>query len=163
MAAPPRLTLIAAVARNGVIGNDNALPWRLPEDLKHFKELTLGHPIIMGRKTWASLGRPLPGRRNIVISRDPDFKAPGGIVVASLAAALAASADASEAFVIGGAEIYALALPEAQCLRLTEIDRDFPGDTHFPGFDPAAWRETERKSHRAADGLDYTFVTYQRQ
>ena len=163
MAAPPRLTLIAAVARNGVIGNDNALPWRLPEDLKHFKELTLGHPIIMGRKTWASLGRPLPGRRNIVISRDPDFKAPGGIVVASLAAALAASADASEAFVIGGAEIYALALPEAQCLRLTEIDRDFPGDTHFPGFDPAAWRETERKSHRAADGLDYAFVTYQRQ
>ncbi len=163
MAAPPRLTLIAAVARNGVIGNDNALPWRLPEDLKHFKELTLGHPIIMGRKTWASLGRPLPGRRNIVISRDPDFKAPGGIVVASLAAALAACADASEAFVIGGAEIYALALPEAQCLRLTEIDRDFPGDTHFPGFDPAAWRETERKSHRAADGLDYAFVTYQRQ
>ncbi len=163
MVEPPRLTLIAAVARNGVIGNDNALPWRLPEDLKRFKELTLGHPIIMGRKTWASLGRPLPGRRNIVISRDPDFKAPGGIVVASLAAALAASADASEAFVIGGAEIYALALPEAQCLRLTEIDRDFPGDTHFPGFDPAAWRETERKSHRAADGLDYAFVTYQRQ
>lgn len=163
MVEPPRLTLIAAVARNGVIGNDNALPWRLPEDLKRFKELTLGHPIIMGRKTWASLGRPLPGRRNIVISRDPDFKAPGGIVVASLAAALAACADASEAFVIGGAEIYALALPEAQCLRLTEIDRDFPGDTHFPGFDPAAWRETERKSHRAADGLDYAFVTYQRQ
>ena len=163
MAAPPRLTLIAAVARNGVIGNDNALPWRLPEDLKHFKELTLGHPIIMGRKTWSSLGRPLPGRRNIVISRDPDFKASGGIVVASLAAALAACADAAEAFVIGGAEIYALALPVAHRLQLTEIDRDFPGDTHFPGFDPAAWRETERKSHRAADGLDYAFVTYQRQ
>ena len=163
MAEPPRLTLIAAVARNGVIGNDNALPWRLPEDLKRFKELTLGHPIIMGRKTWASLGRPLPGRRNIVISRDPDFNAPGGIVVASLAAALAASADATEAFVIGGAEIYALALPEAQCLRLTEIDRDFPGDTHFPGFDPAAWRETARERHHADAGFDYAFVTYQRQ
>ena len=163
MAAPPRLTLIAAVARNGVIGNDNALPWRLPEDLKRFKELTLGHPIIMGRKTWASLGRPLPGRSNIVISRDPDFSAPGATVVASLAAALAACASAQEAFVIGGAEIYALALPAAQCLQLTEIDREFPGDTHFPDFDPSAWRETARERHRAEAGFDYAFVTYQRQ
>ena len=163
MPESPRLTLIAAVAKNGVIGNDNALPWRLPADLKRFKELTLGHPIIMGRKTWASLGRPLPGRSNIVISRDPAFEAPGAIVVASLAAALAACAGAQEAFVIGGAEIYALALPAAQCLQVTEIGRDFPGDTHFPDFDPAAWRETARESQLAADGLPYAFVTYQRQ
>ena len=163
MSKSPRLTLIAAVARNSVIGSDNALPWRLPADLKRFKELTLGHPIIMGRKTWVSLGRPLPGRSNIVISRDPDFSAPGATVVASLAAALAACASAQEAFVIGGAEIYALALPAAQCLQLTEIDREFPGDTHFPDFDPSAWRETARERHRAEAGFDYAFVTYQRQ
>ena len=163
MSKSPRLTLIAAVAKNGVIGNDNALPWRLPADLKRFKELTLGHPIIMGRKTWASLGRPLPGRSNIVISRDLGLKAPGAIVVASLAAALAACADASEAFVIGGAEIYALALPAAQCLQLTEIDREFSGDTHFPTIDPNAWRETARERHHADAGFDYAFVTYQRQ
>ena len=163
MSKSPRLTLIAAVARNRVIGSDNALPWRLPADIKRFKELTLGHPIIMGRKTWVSLGRPLPGRSNIVISRDPDFSAPGATVVASLAAALAACAGAQEAFVIGGAEIYALALPAAQCLQLTEIDRAFPGDTHFPDFDPSAWRETARERHRAEAGFDYAFVTYQRQ
>lgn len=162
MPARPRLTLIAAVAKNGVIGSDNALPWRLPEDLKRFKALTLGHPIIMGRKTWASLGRPLPGRDNIVISRDPGLKASGASVVNSLAAALAACAGTAEAFVIGGAEIYALALPTAQCLQITEIGRDFPGDTHFPAIDPSIWREAEREPHLAADGLAYAFVTYER-
>ena len=162
MSSPPLLTLIAAVAKNGVIGSDNALPWRLPEDLRRFKALTLGHPIIMGRKTWSSLGRPLPGRTNIVISRDPAFPAPGATVVDSLAAALAACAGARVAFVIGGAEIYRLSLPLAWRLELTEIDRDFPGDTHFPAIDPVAWRETARQRHRAEAGFDYDFVTYER-
>ncbi len=158
-----RITLIAAVARNRVIGAGNALPWRLPEDLKRFKSLTLGHPIIMGRKTWESLGRPLPGRTNIVVSRSADFAAPGGAVVGSLEAsvAMAASTGADEAFVIGGAEIYRQALPLAHRLQLTEIDRDFAGDAHFPAFDAAQWRETARELHHAA-GFDYAFVTYER-
>ena len=157
-----RLTLIAAVAQNGVIGSNNTLPWRLPEDLKRFKALTLGHPIIMGRKTWESLGRPLPGRSNIVITRAPDFKAPGCMVVDSLAAALDACGGVAEAFVIGGAEIYALALPVAHCLQLTEIKRDFPGDTRFPDIDRTVWRETARECHQSDAGFDYEFVTYER-
>ena len=157
-----RLTLIAAVARNGVIGSDNKLPWRLPEDLKRFKALTLSHPIIMGRKTWASLGRPLPGRSNIVISRDPGFQATGCIVVDTLAAALAACDGVDEAFVIGGAEIYALALPLAHRLQLTEIQQDFPGDTRFPAIDRSVWRETARECHQSEAGFAYDFVTYQR-
>ena len=160
----PRITLIAAVARNRVIGAGNALPWRLPEDLKRFKSLTLGHPIIMGRKTWDSLGRPLPGRTNIVISRSADFAAPGIRVAGSLEAsvALAASAGAAEAFVIGGADIYAQALPIADRLQLTEIDRDFAGDAYFPAVDPTQWRETLRELQHAEAGFDYAFVTYER-
>lgn len=160
----PRITLIAAVARNRVIGAGNALPWRLPEDLKRFKSLTLGHPIIMGRKTWESLGRPLPGRTNIVISRSTGLAAPGISVVDSLEAsvAMAARAGADEAFIIGGAQIYAQALPIADRLQLTEIDRDYPGDAHFPEFDPALWRETLRERHHAEAGFDYSFVTYER-
>ena len=160
----PRLTLIAAVAKNRVIGNGNALPWRLPEDLKRFKALTLGHPVIMGRKTWESLGRPLPGRTNIVISRRVDFHAPGATSVGSLEAALA-KAEATgtdEAFIIGGAEIYAQALPLARRLQLTEIDRDYAGDAFFPSLDPAEWHETERAAHHAAANFDYAFVTYER-
>lgn len=160
MKTRPRLTLIAAVAQNGVIGNNNAMPWRLPEDLKRFKALTLGHPVIMGRKTWASLGRPLAGRSNIVITRDRDFQAPGCIVVDSLAAALDACAGAEQAFVIGGAEIYALALPMAERLEITEIRRDFEGDTRFSAIDPSAWREVAREAHVGVDGLAYDFVTY---
>lgn len=162
-----RITLIAAVARNRAIGAGNALPWRLPEDLKRFKSLTLGHPIIMGRKTWQSLGRPLPGRTNIVVSRSAGLEAPGGSVAGSLEASLsmAANAGADEAFIIGGAEIYAQALPFADCLQLTEIDRDFAGDAFFPAFDPAHWRETARESHHAHQAeadFDYAFVTYER-
>lgn len=157
----PRLTLIAAVAKNRVIGRGNAIPWRLPEDLQRFKALTMGRPILMGRKTWASLGRPLPGRRNIVISRDRDFSAPGALVVTSLAAAVAACADADEAFVIGGAEIYAQALPLADRLQLTELARDFEGDTRFPEIDPNSWRESWREHHDGAD-FTYAFVTYER-
>lgn len=139
------------------------MPWRLPEDLQHFKALTMGCPILMGRKTWQSLGRALPGRRNIVVSRDRGFAAAGAEVVASLDAAIAACVDADEAFVIGGADIYAQALPLAQCLQITEIDRDFVGDTLFPRIDRALWRETAREAHQSADGLPYAFVTYHHQ
>jgi len=163
-AATPRLTLIAAVARNGVIGLDNTLPWRLPEDLKRFKALTLGHPIVMGRKTWESLGRPLPGRANIVVSRDPNYVAAGATTARSLPEAIeaAAATGTDEVFVIGGAEIYRLALPLAQRLQLTEIDREFPGDAHFPEFDRQAWLETARERHHVEAGFDYAFVTYER-
>jgi len=163
----PRITLIAALASNRVIGAGNAIPWRLPEDLRRFKLLTLGHPIIMGRKTWQSLGRPLPGRTNIVISRSADFTAPGGAVAASLAAAVALAADTGtdEVFIIGGAELYAQALPIADCLQLTEINQAFAGDAYFPAFDATQWRETARQSHQAQHaeaGFDYAFVTYER-
>jgi dihydrofolate reductase len=159
----PVLTLIAAVARNGVIGKDNALPpWRLPGDLKRFKALTMGNPIVMGRKTWQSLGRPLPGRLNIVVTRDPDFEASGAAIVHSVEEALAVAAEAPEVFVIGGAEIYALTLPRASRLQLTEVDADFDGDTYFPDWARREWRESQREFHRGDAGPDYAFVTYER-
>ncbi len=162
----PRVTLIAAVARNGVIGADNALPWRLPEDLKHFKALTMGHPIIMGRRTFESLGRLLPGRSHIVITRDRAFAVAGCLAAGSVERAIELGAGCpggDEMFVIGGAEIYRLALPLVQRLQLTEIHRDFPGDAHFPDFDRRDWRETARESHRAETGFNFDFVTYDRQ
>jgi dihydrofolate reductase len=158
------LTLIAAVARDGVIGIDNRLPWRLPADLKRFKELTLGHTVIMGRKTWESLPaafRPLPGRRNIVVTRDASYRAAGAVVATSLPAAIDA-ADDGAAFVIGGAELYAAALPLADHLRLTEIDATFEGDTHFPTIDHRQWRETTRERQHDEAGFNYSFVGYQR-
>lgn len=160
----PILTLIAAIAHNRVIGIDNRLPWHLPADLQHFKVLTLGHAVIMGRKTWESLPakfRPLPGRRNVVITRNGNYRADGAVVVTSLPAAVAAG-DSDEAFVIGGAELYAAALPLADRLQLTEIDATFKGDTWFPAIDPHQWRETTRESHHADEGFDYAFVTYQK-
>ncbi len=160
----PVLTLIAAVARHGVIGMDNRLPWHLPADLKHFKELTTGHAVIMGRKTWESLPakfRPLPGRRNIVVTRNDSFRAEGATVCTSLPDAIAA-ASGDEAFVIGGAELYRAALPLADRLQLTEIDADYQGDTWFPLIDPGQWRETARETHGDAAGPAYAFVTYQR-
>ncbi|MDD5250983.1 MAG: dihydrofolate reductase [Rhodocyclaceae bacterium] len=160
----PTLTLIAAVARNGVIGKDNRLPWHLPEDLGHFKALTAGHAVIMGRKTWESLPprfRPLPQRVNIVVTRDAAFAAAGARVAHSLAAAVAA-AGGEDAFVIGGADLYAQALPLADRLELTEVDIACDGDAFFPDFDRDAWRETARARHRSANGCDYAFVTYQR-
>ncbi len=159
------LTLIAAVARNGIIGRDNTLPWRLPEDLKRFKALTTGHPIVMGRKTWESLGRPLPGRQNIVVTRDAAYQAAGATVITSLKDACSAATNPTEIFVIGGAEIYRIALPLADRLQLTEIKTDFDGDTHFPAIDHAIWREISRERHRATaenGGFDYDFVTYER-
>lgn len=164
----PLLTLIAAVARNGVIGIDNRLPWHLPADLRHFKALTSGHAVIMGRKTWESLPakfRPLPGRRNIVVSRDAGYRAEGAVVALSLPAALAAAGEGEgdgEAFLIGGAQLYATALPLADRLQLTEIDASFEGDTCFPAIDPGLWHEVARQAHSGDDGFDYAFVTYER-
>lgn len=160
-----RLTVIAAVAANGVIGRDNALPWRLPEDMKHFRALTMGHPVVMGRKTWESLPakfRPLPGRRNIVISRNPDYRAEGATVVSSLAAALAAAGTAAEVFVIGGAALYVGALAIADRLELTEIAAEFEGDAHFPAVDRSQWRQAARQAGVSETGLAYAFVTYER-
>ena len=160
----PRLTLIVARARNGVIGKDNAIPWRIPGEQAYFKRVTMGHPIIMGRRTWESIGRPLPGRRSIVVTRNPAFAAPGAEVVGSLEAALARCADAPEVFVIGGVELYRLALPRAERLLITEIDHDFDGDTHFPAPDSVQWREVAR-DHLAPTGeraFSVDFVDYAR-
>jgi len=162
MSGAPRVVLVAAVAANGVIGGKGKLPWHLPEDLRHFKALTLGHPVIMGRKTWESLGKPLPGRENIVVTRSPGYDAPGASVASSLGAALALCAGESVVYVIGGGELYAAALPVADGLALTEIQREFAGDARFPGFDRAAWRETRRQPRTGGDGLRFDFVLYER-
>jgi len=158
----PPLALIAAVARNGVIGADNTMPWHLPADLAHFRALTTGHAIVMGRMTWQSLGRPLPGRQSIVVSRNARFDAPGATVVGSLDAALRAATMPAPPFCIGGAALYAVALPRAHVLHLTEIDRDFAGDTVFPAWDRADFTQTARESHVTDEGLAYAFVTYVR-
>jgi dihydrofolate reductase len=159
-----RVSIVAALARNRAIGRNNTMPWRLPEDLKRFKRLTMGHAVIMGRKTFESIGSALPGRSNIVITRARDWSPSGCIVVHSLEAALAAGGESREAFVIGGAQIYALALPYAQHLHLTEIERDFEGDTFFPELDPSHWREVlrERCVSGGADAFDDAFVEYER-
>jgi dihydrofolate reductase len=159
------LGLIAAVARNGVIGRDNGLVWHEPLDQKHFRAVTLGCPVVMGRKTWESLPqrfRPLPGRRNVVVTRQTGYAAAGAETAGSLEAALALVADAARVFVIGGAELYALALPHADCLELTEIDADLDGDTRFPVIDPHRFTETARAPHVGADGTRFAFVTYHR-
>lgn len=160
--AAPRVYLVAAVAANGIIGANDRLPWHLPEDLKHFKALTLGHPVIMGRKTWESLGSALPGRENIVVTRAPGYEAAGASVASSLGGALALCTGEPMVFVIGGGELYAEALPVADGLVLTEIQRDFAGDARFPRFDRSAWRETQRKPQTGADGLRFDFVLYEK-
>ena len=157
-----RIYLIAAVARNGIIGAKGRLPWHLPEDLKHFRKVTLGHPVIMGRRTWESLGKPLPGRENIVITRKAGYEAPGASVAASLEAAVALCTGEPVAFVIGGAEIYAAALPLADGLVFTEIRRDFEGDTHFPEWDRTAWRVSQKETHTSGEGVRFDFVLYER-
>ena len=161
----PQLSLIAALASNGVSGRDNGMPWHLPEDLRRFRALTTGHPIIMGRKTWDSLGRPLPGRTSIVVSRQSGLSIPGALVAASLddAVALAAAAEGGDqAFIIGGAQLYAQALPRVQRLLLTELADAFEGDTVFPAFERSQWIETARESAISAGGLRYAFVDYRR-
>ena len=159
------LSLIAAVARNRVIGKDNQLLWHLPGDMRHFRETTRGKPVIMGRKTWESLPekfRPLPGRLNIVVSRNPGYVAPGATLAASLEDALKQVKDADEVFVIGGANLYRQALPFAERLYLTELTADFDGDTRFPEMPPEGWKELSRSQPMEENGLAYTFVVYQR-
>jgi dihydrofolate reductase len=142
-------SLVVAVARNGVIGRDNQLPWRLPDDLAYFKRVTMGHPIVMGRRTHESIGRPLPGRDNIVVSRNRAFQAPGCIVVPSLEEAWKAAGSAAEACVIGGTSLFREALPIADRIHLTEVEADVPGDTFFPDFDRSEWTEREVLRHPA--------------
>ena len=160
---PPKVALIAAVARNGVIGAANAMPWRLPADLRHFRALTIGHRIVMGRKTWESLGRPLPGRENVIVSRNRKLDAPGCRVVPTLEEALCSPTLPLPVFCIGGALLYELAIPSADAIYLTEIDADFAGDTTMPPIAWNEWRESSRIT--GADpqtGLHYAFVHYLR-
>lgn len=141
-----RISLIAAVARNGVIGRDGGMPWHLPDELAHFKATTMGHTLVMGRRTFESIGRPLPGRRTVVVTRDPEWHSPGVETAHSFPEALSLAGPGDEVFVAGGAQVYAEALPYAQRLVLTEVDAEPEGDTWFPEVDPAAWREVEREA-----------------
>jgi len=160
------LSLVVAAADNGVIGRDGDLPWRLPADLQHFKRLTLNKTILMGRKTWQSLGRPLPQRDNWVVSRDPGFEAPGARVFASVEAAIAAAdaAGITELMIIGGAQIYAQTLPQARTLHLTRVHAQVDGDTRLPPIDADAFAEVAREDHQADErhALAYSFITLQR-
>ena len=156
-----RVHIVAAVASNGIIGARGKLPWHLPQDLQHFKRLTLGHPGIMGRRTWESLGKALSGRENIVVTRRAGYEAPGAAVASSLDAALALCAGEPIAFVIGGGELYAAALPLAAGLVLTEIHRAYEGDARFPDYDRSRWKESQREGHTAADGTKFDFVLYE--
>lgn len=160
-----KVSLIVAAAENNVIGDSNQLPWYLPADLRHFKEITTGHPIIMGRKTYQSIGKPLPHRHNIIITHNASFHAPGCTVVGSLAAALAAAEQdtASEVFVIGGTSIYQIALPLAETIYLTKVHATIPGDASFD-FNPADWGVTATEQHTADEKnqYDYSFITLKR-
>jgi len=164
----PAVSFVVARADNGVIGRDNALPWHLPADLRHFKRLTVGKPVVMGRRTFESIGKPLPGRHNIVMTRDPAWTADGVTVVPNLAEAIAAAGldsktRADEVMIIGGAAVYAEALPIATRVHLTEVHLSPDGDTILPPFEPERWRETAREDHPAADGQPaYSFVTLER-
>ncbi len=139
-----KITIVVAMAANRVIGKDNCLPWHLPADLKHFKQLTLGKPVVMGRKTYESIGRPLPERTNIVVTRDRDYAAPGCVVVHSLEAALEAAGASAEVMVIGGAGLYRQILPLTDTIHLTRVQAEFEGDTVFPELNEADWHEVSR-------------------
>lgn len=161
-----KISMIAAMAHDRVIGKDNQMPWHLPADLAHFKRVTLGKPVLMGRKTFESIGRPLPGRRNLVISRNPGYQAEGIEVLGSVEAALALLAGSSveELMVIGGGHLYAEMLPSADCLYLTRIDLAVEGDTRFPAFDDGQWQRVDCESHSADEKnpYPYSFETWQR-
>lgn len=165
MTTPQRISLVVGMANGNVIGINNTLPWHIPADLKHFKEVTLGKPIIMGRKTWASLPfKPLPKRRNLVISRQADYIAvdtPHTEGHTSLASALAACPEA-EVCIIGGAQIYAQAMAIATDLQVTLIDLDIDGDAFFPHIDPSIWQVCSSEEHETEDGIHYAFIHYQR-
>lgn len=157
------ISLVLAMADNGVIGKDGRLPWRIADDMRRFKALTIGKPCIMGRKTWESLPRtPLPGRDNIVVTRDEAFHAAGAIVVHSMGEAFERAGNAEEICVIGGADVYRAALPRATRIHLTQVHGDVEGDTRMATFDPAQWRETAREDHAAPDGLRFSYVTLER-
>jgi dihydrofolate reductase len=159
-----KISIIVAMDANGVIGHDNELPWHLPADLQHFKKTTMGKPILMGRKTYESIGRPLPGRTNIVITRDSRYQAAGCVVVNSIDAAMEAAGEQEEIMVIGGAEFYRQVLPHTNTIYLTRIHATFDGDTAFPELKDADWREVER-SDQAADEKnphDYSFIRLDR-
>ena len=159
------ISLIAALASNRAIGKDNALLWHLPEDMRHFRETTRGKPVIMGRKTWESLPesfRPLPGRHNIVVSRDPAYQASGATLVRSFEDAVQQAADEEEVFVIGGGELYSQALPLASRLYLTEIAQSFDGDVFFPEVPPQDWQEISRQPSQGVTEPQFSFAVYQR-
>jgi len=160
----PLLSLLVAATDNGVIGRDNGMPWHLPDDLRHFKALTLGKPVLMGRRTYDSIGKPLAGRTNLVLSRAAGWAAAGVTVVHDLQAAIAAAAAAPELVVAGGAQVYALALPQAHRIYLTRIHAHIDGDTRLPELDPAAWQETSRELHPAdaRHAHAMTFLTLER-
>lgn len=160
--AAPALVLIAAMARNGIIGADGALPWRLPEDMRRFRAMTTGHAVIMGRRTWESLPRALPGRQNIVLSANAGFVAPDADVATTWTAATACVRMPAPVYCIGGGAVYALALPVADTLLLTEIDADIAGDTWFPAFSTVEWQVTERSERMEAAGVAFAFVTWRR-
>lgn len=159
-----RINIVVAKSENDVIGRDGDLPWRLPADLQHFKATTLGHPLVMGRKTHESIGRPLPGRHNIVVSRQTDYLAAGCTVAGSLEQAITVAHPATEIMIIGGATLYAAALPRAERIYLTEVHAQLSGDTCFPRIDRDAWREVTRERHAADDANDhdYSFVVLER-
>ena len=150
-------SLVVAVARNGVIGRDNALPWRLPADLAHFKRVTMGHPVVMGRRTYESIGKALPGRKNIVVTHNRAFEAPGCTVVNSLDEAWKAADGADEVCVIGGTTLFAETLPGADVIHLTEVEAEVEGDTCFPPFDRGEWQEKEIARHPADERNAYPF------
>ena len=156
------LSLIVAIAKNGVIGKDNTLPWHLPEDLKRFRALTTGHHIIMGRKTYESLGRLLPGRTTVIVTRNRDYHVEGALIAHSLADAAALCKADPEAFIIGGAELYQQAFEVANKLYLTQIDLDVQGDAHFPEFDKGEWQETSHEAHTSAQGLAFSYITLEK-
>lgn len=160
----PCLSLVVAMAQNGVIGRDNGLPWRLPEDLRRFKAVTMGKPILMGRRSYESIGRALPGRLNLVLTRSKGFHAEGATVVHSVEAALKAAGDVAEVMVIGGAELYRQVLPFAHRIYLTHVHADLPGDTYFPAFDPTQWVDVACDSYPADERHPWamTFVTMER-
>ncbi|MGB6602763.1 MAG: type 3 dihydrofolate reductase [Steroidobacteraceae bacterium] len=163
-AARPLVSLIVAMANNRVIGRGNALPWRLPSDLKRFRALTLGKPVLMGRGTFESIGRPLTGRVNLVLTRAAGWAAEGTLTVRTLAEALERASDSPELVVIGGAQVYALALPTARRIYLTHVHAEVPGDTFFPAFEPGEWRDVESSAQPADERHAYplTFVTLER-
>ncbi|MDE2311083.1 MAG: dihydrofolate reductase [Betaproteobacteria bacterium] len=162
--AEKQIAIIVAMAKNRTIGINNTLPWRIPEDLKHFKALTMGHHLIMGRKTFDSIGKPLPGRTTVVVTRDRRLRIDGCTVVHSLPEAIASCASDPQTFVVGGEDVYAQSLPLADTLYITEIQQDVAGDAVFPAFDKAEWREVSReiKHQETPQPLEYHFVTYRR-